>query len=243
MYALIVTAKRNEIDPRSWLAGVFARIADHPASRLADLLLWNWKSETQAARPGSRTARQFVTGGARRHRPVADLRRATISSTTPGSAGVVVSPKFSKSLAAILLRMRRRILPARFFGRAGVHWMLSNVAMAPMRAHPGDDLLAQFLSLRPVGLERDIGEEALALDLMREPDHRRMRADRRLQLDCAEPVAGDIDDVIDPPGDPVITILVAPGAIAGEKVPGIGGKIRAHEALVVVQDRPGLGRP
>jgi transposase len=42
MYSLIVTAKLNGVDPRAWLADVLARIADHPASRLHELLPWNW---------------------------------------------------------------------------------------------------------------------------------------------------------------------------------------------------------
>jgi transposase len=40
IYSLIVTAKLNEVDPRAWLADVLARIADHPASRLDELLPW-----------------------------------------------------------------------------------------------------------------------------------------------------------------------------------------------------------
>ncbi len=47
MYSLIATAKLNDVDPRAWLADVLARIADHPASRLHELLPWNWKA-TQA---------------------------------------------------------------------------------------------------------------------------------------------------------------------------------------------------
>jgi transposase len=43
MYSLIATAKLNGVDPRAWLADVLARIADHPASRLHELLPWNWK--------------------------------------------------------------------------------------------------------------------------------------------------------------------------------------------------------
>jgi transposase len=43
MYSLIVTAKMNEVDPQAWLADVLARIADHPANRIDDLLPWNWK--------------------------------------------------------------------------------------------------------------------------------------------------------------------------------------------------------
>jgi len=45
MYALIITAKLNDVDPRAWLADVLARIADHPASRLQELLPWNWKRD------------------------------------------------------------------------------------------------------------------------------------------------------------------------------------------------------
>jgi transposase len=47
MYALIVTAKLNNVDPRAWLADVLARIADHPAARLAELLPWNWAKVRQ----------------------------------------------------------------------------------------------------------------------------------------------------------------------------------------------------
>ena len=51
MYSLIVTAKLNEVDPRAWLADVLRRIADHPASRLEELLPWNWRTlgQTNAA--------------------------------------------------------------------------------------------------------------------------------------------------------------------------------------------------
>jgi hypothetical protein len=42
MYSLIVTAKMNDVDPQAWLADVLARIADHPANRLDELLPWNW---------------------------------------------------------------------------------------------------------------------------------------------------------------------------------------------------------
>ena len=43
MYTLIATAKLNDIDPQAWLADVLRRIADHPASRLHELLPWHWK--------------------------------------------------------------------------------------------------------------------------------------------------------------------------------------------------------
>lgn len=48
MYALIATAKLNDVDPRAWLADVLARISDHPATRLHELLPWNWKKSAQS---------------------------------------------------------------------------------------------------------------------------------------------------------------------------------------------------
>jgi transposase len=43
MYTLIATAKLNDSNPQAWLADVLARIADHPASRLHELLPWHGK--------------------------------------------------------------------------------------------------------------------------------------------------------------------------------------------------------
>jgi transposase len=43
IYSLIVTAKLNNVDPQAWLADVLARIADHPAHRIDQLLPWNWQ--------------------------------------------------------------------------------------------------------------------------------------------------------------------------------------------------------
>jgi transposase len=44
MYSLIVTAKLNDVDPQAWLADVLRRINDHSASRLGELLPWNWRT-------------------------------------------------------------------------------------------------------------------------------------------------------------------------------------------------------
>jgi transposase len=49
IYTLIGTAKLNDVDPQAWLADVLRRIADHPASRLHELLPWNWKKPTPQA--------------------------------------------------------------------------------------------------------------------------------------------------------------------------------------------------
>jgi transposase len=42
MYTLIQTARLNEVDPQAWLSDVLARINDHRARDLHQLLPWNW---------------------------------------------------------------------------------------------------------------------------------------------------------------------------------------------------------
>ena len=53
MYSLIGTTKLNDVDPQAWPADVLARIAEHPARRIDELLPWNWRprsvSRSQAA--------------------------------------------------------------------------------------------------------------------------------------------------------------------------------------------------
>ena len=49
IYTLIETAKLNDIDPRAWLADVLARLPDHPARRISELLPWNWKTQIVTA--------------------------------------------------------------------------------------------------------------------------------------------------------------------------------------------------
>ena len=49
IYTLIATAKLNDVDPQSWLADVLARLPDHPAKRIHELLPWNWRSTPRIA--------------------------------------------------------------------------------------------------------------------------------------------------------------------------------------------------
>jgi transposase len=43
LYSLIESAKLNHLDPQRYLTDVLARIADHPARAIAQLLPWNWQ--------------------------------------------------------------------------------------------------------------------------------------------------------------------------------------------------------
>jgi hypothetical protein len=44
----IETCKMNDVDPQAWLADVLARLPDHPANKVVDLLPWNWKANQQS---------------------------------------------------------------------------------------------------------------------------------------------------------------------------------------------------
>jgi transposase len=48
MYSLIESAKLNGINPQLYIADLLARIGDHPARHIADLLPWNWKPAVAA---------------------------------------------------------------------------------------------------------------------------------------------------------------------------------------------------
>jgi transposase len=45
IYTLIQTARLNAIDPQAWLADVLARLQDHPAKQIHELLPWNWERQ------------------------------------------------------------------------------------------------------------------------------------------------------------------------------------------------------
>jgi len=42
IYSLIESAKLNGLNPQNYLADVLARIPDHPARRISELLPWKW---------------------------------------------------------------------------------------------------------------------------------------------------------------------------------------------------------
>ncbi|MBB4201117.1 hypothetical protein GGD83_004955, partial [Rhodoblastus sphagnicola] len=41
--------KLNDIDPQAWLADLLARLPDHPAKQIDDLLPWKWRERQLAA--------------------------------------------------------------------------------------------------------------------------------------------------------------------------------------------------
>jgi len=53
VYSLTETCKLNDVDPRAWLADVLAKLPDHPAHRIAEMMPWAWKARQEAATPAT----------------------------------------------------------------------------------------------------------------------------------------------------------------------------------------------
>jgi transposase len=56
IYTLVETCKLNGVDPQAWLADALARLPDHPAKRIDELLPWNWKAAKEAQRAQTQQA-------------------------------------------------------------------------------------------------------------------------------------------------------------------------------------------
>ena len=72
-----------------------------------------------------------------------------------------------------------------------------------------------------LALQRHERDDRLAGVLVVLADHGRLgdvgvRDDRRLDLGRREPVAGDVDDVVDPPDHPEVAVLVTARGVADE---------------------------
>jgi hypothetical protein len=52
MYTLIETARLNDVDPEAWLGDVISRIADHPNTKIDELLPWKWSGAGSQAIAG-----------------------------------------------------------------------------------------------------------------------------------------------------------------------------------------------
>ena len=83
---------------------------------------------------------------------------------------------------------------------------------------------------------------------MRIADHgslgdRVMQHQRALHLGGADAVAGNVDHVVHATGDPVVAILVAARAVAGEVVAGIGFEVGVDHPLVIAIDAADLAGP
>ena len=173
-------------------------------------------------------------------------QRGSIS-TTPASASVVVSPSARPS--ATSRSSRRMILPERVFGRSGVNSRYFGRAMGPMTsATCSRSSCASSSLVSTPGAHGDEREDGLAADRVvlahdRGLRHRLVVHERRLDLDGADAVAGDVHDVIDPPEQPEVAVEVALGAVAREVHAREAAPVRRPVALGVAVDAAEHRRP
>ena len=66
---------------------------------------------------------------------------------------------------------------------------------------------------------------------------------RAFHFGSAHAVAGHVDHVVDPACDPVIAVLIAAAAVAGEVLAGVLGEIGLDEAFVIAIDGAHLAWP
>ena len=70
-----------------------------------------------------------------------------------------------------------------------------------------------------------------------------MQHQRAFYFGRSQPVSGHIDDIINPAGNPVVTVCVATSAVASEVIAGVGGKVGLEAAIMVAMDGTNLTRP
>ncbi|MNZ68807.1 hypothetical protein D3C78_870830 [compost metagenome] len=97
-------------------------------------------------------------------------------------------------------------------------------------------------------VQRDIGVNRLALDVMRDADHRRFGDFRvgnqgRLDFGGAQTVTGDVKHVIDTASDPVIAVFITACAVTAEIHAFKGGEVGLFETIVVAEQRSSLAWP
>jgi transposase len=123
VYSLVETCKLNDIDPQAWLADVLARLPDHPAKRIDELLPWHWKERqiaaTVAAQPLKQTLMQITCGVGRTGTPeiavstvvvprlksrLAQLAKATPAELSRDIRKIVVMIEQAEAVATFLSR-------------------------------------------------------------------------------------------------------------------------------------------
>src|SRR2546428_1412483 len=112
-----------------------------------------------------------------------------------------------------------------------------------LTTHGVMQLLKQGRGRLLAGLERDKSVDPLPFEVVRHTDYgslgdRRMPAQGSLHLRRAQAMAGDVNHVIHPAGDPIVAVLVSAAAISSEVHTRVERKVGLDEALVIAIDGP-----
>ena len=119
---------------------------------------------------------------------------------------------------------------------------------ADFLTHLGDQFPAKRLARRFARIQGYIDVNALTFQIMRHTDHGRLRhfgmGDQgAFHFRRSHTVAGDVDHVIDAPGDPVIPVRIAARPVTGGIHTVKSGKIGLYEPLMIAVNGPHLPRP
>jgi hypothetical protein len=93
--------------------------------------------------------------------------------------------------------------------------------------YPGHELAPEFFTRLLADPQRHIGVDALTLEVVRVAHDRGfgylgMRDKRALNLGSAEPMARDIDHVVHPARQPIVSVPIAPYPVPGKIEPRKG---------------------
>mmetsp|Transcript_9504 Transcript_9504/g.28708 ORF Transcript_9504/g.28708 Transcript_9504/m.28708 type:complete len:220 (-) Transcript_9504:1835-2494(-) len=114
---------------------------------------------------------------------------------------------------------------------------------ADLFAHELDERLSQFFARVGLVHERHVRIDSFALDVVSDADHGglgNVGVQDQGGLDLGRPnaVSTHVENVVHPPGQPVVTILVAPASVARHVVPGASleerGEMRGRTARTPV---------
>ena len=99
-----------------------------------------------------------------------------------------------------------------------------------------------------LGFQCDEGDDGLAFEFVGATDHGGFGdvgvVDESTFDFCgAEPVTGDVEDVVETTDDPEVAVFVALGTVAGEVVSGVFGPVGFFEARFIAVDGAGHGWP
>ena len=114
--------------------------------------------------------------------------------------------------------------------------------------HLRDEFGSELVRRLYRGIQRHITINSLSLDVVRKSNNGRFRDSgvcHKCTLDFGRthPVPGNIDDIVHPAGDPVISVFVPSASIARKIFPLKRREVRAHESFVVPINGASLARP
>lgn len=109
-------------------------------------------------------------------------------------------------------------------------------------SHLHDEVFPQRVVDLVAILNADKGIDGLPREFVMDADHGSLANgvvfnERGLDLSGGQSVAGDVDDIVHATADPIVTLVIAGGAVTGEVVALVNVQVSVHVSLVRTPDR------